>query len=102
MKTPRCPHCSSPKLDGKQCRACGRSTDEVPELPRIPDLERSSLVPDEERAQRIDAAAGEGAARLKSAKPDERRCMKCGLSNKPDRKLCAGCSEKLPDLAASP
>lgn len=102
MKTPRCPHCSSPKLDGKTCRACGRSADEAADLPRIPDLELSSLAPPEERQARADR---EAPVRVGvSAKEDEeiRRCMKCGLVNKPDRKLCSGCSEKLPDLDRTP
>ena len=89
MKSPRCPHCSSPKLDGKVCRACGRSTDETPELPRIPDLEMSSLVPEQDRVRTAPVGV--------TAKEDEeiRRCMKCGLNNKPDRQLCSACSEKL-------
>jgi hypothetical protein len=84
MATPRCPHCSSPKIRDGVCSACGRKVDEAVELPLMDDIVVTQLEPREPVKKQREAPATTNLV-----------CPSCSVPNPPTRSLCLACGERL-------
>jgi hypothetical protein len=80
---PRCQHCSSPKIEGDTCRACGRKVTDAPDLPRLEDIETTQLEPRTLTKRQAPAT------------PERIICGECSVPNPPTRSLCLACGKRL-------
>jgi hypothetical protein len=81
--TPRCPHCSSPKIEDAIFRACGRKVDETPDLPRLDGIETTQL------------DARTLTKRQAPVRTERVVCGECSVPNPPTRSLCLACGKRL-------